>query len=112
MANRTAGGWTLVALAVKVMPGAARGGESKLVHAGPGGKLAYEAASERGDTIPDFSNCGYGGGGVKLPDVAVKVTLSPEAGGKDDTARIQAAVDEVGKMSPGERGFRGAVLLK
>lgn len=73
--------------------------------------LVRLGAEENGDRIPDFSCCGYGGGGVSLPDVTVKVTLEPVDTG-DDTARIQAAIDTVAGMTTGRDGFRGAVLLK
>lgn len=86
---------------------------SKLVYLGTDGRLVYAPYNEQGDTIPDFSHCGYGGGGVPIPDVPVKVTLSPQAGSGDDLARIQAAVDEAGKLPvDSSSGFRGAVLLK
>src|SRR5688572_1933173 len=83
---------------------------SKLVFPGKDGKLQY-APDEQGDTIPAFSNCGYMGGGVALPDVPVKVTLKPEKDAKDDTQRIQSAIDEVAKMPADKSGIRGAVLL-
>ena len=81
---------------------------SQWVHAGPDGRLIYKTTSA-GDRIMDFSYAGYMGGGVALPAVAVKQTISP-SGGKDDTGPIQAAVDAVATM-PLEHGFRGAVLL-
>lgn len=56
----------------------------------------------------DFSFAGYMGGGVPLPDVAVRATVNPSGG--DDTAAIQRAVDDVAQR-PIENGFRGAVLL-
>ncbi len=56
----------------------------------------------------DFSYAGYMGGGVKIPTVPVAKTVSPSGG--DDTAAIQAAIDEVSKMEL-KHGFRGAVLL-
>lgn len=83
---------------------------SKLVFPGDGGKLQY-ASAENGDTIPDFSNCGYMGGGVAIPDAAVKVTLKPQARSTDDTQRVQGAIDEVAKLPADQRGLRGAVLL-
>jgi hypothetical protein len=83
---------------------------SKLVFPGKDGKLQY-APDEHGDTIPDFSNCGYMGGGVAIPDAQVKVTLKPEKDAKDDTQRIQAAIDEVTKQTADQNGIRGAVLL-
>jgi len=84
---------------------------SKLVHLGADGKLVY-VADERGNRIPDFSNCGYQGGGVKLPHVPVKETLEPGEGTDDDTSRIQTAIDRVSKAAADAGGFRGAVLLR
>ena len=82
-----------------------------LVHIGKDGKLVYEPYDAQGDTIPDFSNCGYRGGGVKIPDVPVKVTVGPVAGSADDTDRIQHAIAQVSAMPMNSEGFRGAVLL-
>ena len=82
--------------------------ESEWVRVGANGKLAYNTTAA-GDRILDFSHAGYMGGGVAIPDVPVKRTLEP-SGGADDTAAIQAAIDEVAAM-PVENGFRGAVLL-
>src|SRR4051794_428842 len=53
-------------------------GSSKLVSMGSDGQLHYQTYDERGDMIPDFSNCGYGGGRTTIPEVAVKVTLDPQ----------------------------------
>ena len=85
--------------------------ESKLVFDGKDGRLQYAPAAN-GDRIPDFSNAGYMGGGVKLPDVPVKLVLEPAPKASDDTERIQRAIDEVSKLSLDKSGFRGAVLLK
>src|ERR1043165_7956653 len=74
-----------------------------------GGKLIFERDAQD-NTIPDFSNCGYRGGGVDLPDVPVKETLQPSDG--DAGARIQAALDKVAALPLDGNGFRGAVLLK
>src|SRR5476651_868243 len=68
---------------------------SKIVYPGKDGKLVY-VPDENGNTIPDFSNCGYMGGGVKLPDVPVQATVNPGEG--DAGARIQAAIDKVSAM--------------
>ena len=73
-------------------------------------KLKY-TATKTGDKIPDFSYCGYQGGGVPLPDIRVRVTLSPKKSG-DDTRRIQEALDKVGGKSFDRKNVRGAVLLK
>jgi hypothetical protein len=86
-------------------------GVSKLVHLGPNGKLVYEPYTDQGDTIPDFSDCGYMGGGVKLPDVPTKITLHPGTGSGDDTQHIQQAIDDLSSMPPDHSGFRGALLL-
>ena len=48
------------------------------------------------------------GGGVSLPHFPVKKTITPSGG--DDTAAIQAAIDEVSHL-PLTNGVRGAVLL-
>jgi hypothetical protein len=85
---------------------------STLVHPGKDGKLTYQPYSERGDTIPDFSNCGYMGGGVRLQDVAAREVLEPDLGSGDDRARIQAAIDRVAQIPADRNGIRGAVLLK
>lgn len=74
------------------------------------GRLAYRA-DERGNTVPDFSRAGYGGGGVRLPDVPVVVRVTPRSDG-DDGARIQAAIDDVARRPVDARGRRGAVLLE
>jgi len=84
---------------------------SRLATLGQDGRLSYSPYTDRGDRIPDFSWCGYRGGGVALPDVPAKVILDPVLDG-DDHARIQGALDSVAAMPLDEKGFRGAVLLK
>src|SRR6516162_3523833 len=70
---------------------------SSLVYPGPDGNLLY-APDAMGNRVEDFSDVGYMGGTVPLPDtpggitVPVQVTLSPTSG--DQTARIQAAIDQ------------------
>jgi HYR domain len=83
--------------------------QSQHVYLGSDGRLVY-VPYPNGDTIPDFSNAGYGGGGVTLPDVPVVKTIIPIDG--DDGANIQAAIDEVSALTPDSRGLRGALLLK
>ena len=73
------------------------------------GRLVYRADSE-GNYVPDFSHAGYMGGGVPIPQVPVKVALRPGDG--DDSASIQAAIDEVSRLPRDSEGFRGAVLLE
>ncbi len=84
---------------------------SKLLQADEAGKLRYLPDADD-FTLPDFSTVGYGGGGVALPVLPVKVTVEPRGGGGDDLARIQAAIDEVSRLALDARGFRGAVLLR
>ena len=72
------------------------------------GKLNYKTLPQ-GDKIMDFSYAGYRGGGVKIPLVDAKITLSPIVG--DNSEVIQNAIDKVSEM-PLIKGFRGAVLLK
>ncbi len=81
--------------------------QSHWVATGPDGKLVY-GHFQTGDHIADFSSAGYKGGGVALPVVGMKRTVEPSD--KDDTAAIQNAIDEVGKL-PLVDGFRGAVVL-
>ena len=64
---------------------------SKLVYPGTNDRLIY-TPDEKGNIIPDFSYAGYMGGGVRLPDVPVKVTVEPGKG--DDAARIQEAIEK------------------
>jgi hypothetical protein len=82
-----------------------------MVQKGPNGELIYHKDA-RGNRIPDFSRCGYMGGGVKIPDLPVRKKLSPISGSSDDTDRIQKAIDEVSNLSPDRFGFRGSVLLE
>ncbi len=76
---------------------------------GPDGRLEY-APDYLGNRIPDYSHAGYRGGGVPIPDVPVVRVLEPVPG--DNTARIQAAINELAAMPLDENGFRGAILLK
>jgi hypothetical protein len=82
---------------------------TSLVYPGVDGKLVYVADSA-GNRIPDFSNAGYKGGGVRIPHVPVKKTVWPVPG--DNSAVIQSAIDEISALPPDASGFRGAVLLK
>jgi hypothetical protein len=81
---------------------------SEWVYADSNEKLVY-MATPAGDRIMDFSYAGFRGGGVAIPSVSVKRSVEP-SGGDDDTALIQAAIDEVAQL-PLEGGFRGAVVL-
>src|SRR5438067_10523846 len=83
--------------------------EPRYVAPGPDGRLVYDADAS-GNRVPDFSQCGYLGGGVAIPDVPVRVRVPCLPG--DATARIQAAIDHVANLPADERGFRGAVLVE
>ena len=78
------------------------------VHFGTNGLLTYYS-DNMGNHLPDFSYAGYMQGGVPLPTVPVKLTISPVAG--DNTTKIQGAINTVSGMAPDTNGFRGAVLL-
>ncbi|MCE9615396.1 MAG: hypothetical protein K8T26_14085 [Lentisphaerae bacterium] len=94
-------------------PGTAGGGNGeppRVVAVGPNGRLVY-APDSKGNIVPDFSTCGYRGGGVAIPDVPVVATLEPAPEG-DDTKRIQAALDALAQRAPDTNGVRGALLLK
>lgn len=80
-----------------------------MVYPGTNGRLVYLADS-MGNTIPDFSNAGYRGGGVTIPYVAVKATVWPVPG--DNSTNIQSAIDLVSSLPLDASGFRGAVLVK
>ncbi|WP_284644544.1 discoidin domain-containing protein [Paenibacillus silviterrae] len=83
--------------------------QSRIAYLGTDGRMVY-IPDYRGNRILDFSNVGYMGGGVKLPDVQARVAVEPGEG--DDTARIQSAIDTVSQLPVQPDGFRGAVLLK
>jgi hypothetical protein len=72
------------------------------------GKLVYTPDS-LGNCIPDFSYCGYKASEDDIPDVPVRVVVPFKAG--DAVARIQAAIDYVGRLPLDGNGFRGTVLL-
>ncbi|HEY2784855.1 MAG TPA: hypothetical protein VGJ05_07755 [Fimbriiglobus sp.] len=99
---------TLFVFFLTAFPGLADDAKSEWVYPGPDGKLVYKKTA-RGDRIMDFSHAGYMGGGVAIPDVPVRRTVKP-AGGEDDAAAIQSALDAIAAL-PLKDGFRGAVLL-
>ena len=73
-------------------------------------RLPLQPFNNLGDRIPDFSFCGYRGGGVALPAVPEKRVLTPSGG--DDAAAIQSAIDEIARLPQTASGQRGALLLK
>jgi hypothetical protein len=87
----------------------ARQAKSKWVYLDAQQTLRY-ASDPRGNRVMDFSHAGYRGGGVALPMVPAVRRLGASAG--DNTALIQAALDEVSRGPIGADGFRGAVLLQ
>jgi hypothetical protein len=87
-------------------------GRTELVSVGADGRLRYSPYTSRGDTLPDFSNCGYAGGNREIPNAPVRETLEPRKGEGDDSPRIQAALDRIAALPADTNGLRGAVLLK
>jgi hypothetical protein len=83
---------------------------SRWVWLDSGGRLQYHN-DDQGNRIPDFSHCGYRGGGVAIPDLPVRQTLAPNGDG-DMRPAIQAALDSIAKLPLDANGFRGALLLK
>lgn len=95
-----------------------------LVSMGADGRLVYKPYSDKGDKVLDWSQCGYENSEVPIPGVPVAEILQPfsredDPSGKmryslgpDYRKQIQAALDRTAALEPGERGYRGAVLLK
>ena len=80
-----------------------------IISVGADGHLVYDQDAS-GNRVPDFSTCGYAGGDQPIPDAPVRVVVSPIAG--DETARIQKALDYVGRLPADAGGIRGAILLR
>ena len=81
-------------------------GSTELVYTG----YANQGQTNVVNTVPDYSNSGYKGGGVPIPFVPAAVILSPSGG--DDWTQIQNAINQVSSLPVGPDGFRGAVLLR
>ncbi len=115
MAGSTLNTWlrlTGQALAWLSLSGAiSHAAESAWVKTGTTGRLIY-VPDAQGDRILDFSGVGYRGQGSQLIPTSVTnaVTIGPTGG--DDTAHIQAAINQVSSLPLGPDGFRGAVLLQ
>ncbi|WP_231506218.1 S-layer homology domain-containing protein [Paenibacillus sp. UNC451MF] len=91
-------------------PGSLQTDQSSIVYLSADNKLIY-VPDYKGNRVLDFSNVGYMGGGEKLPEVPVKIEVSPIEG--DATKLIQDAIDKVSAMEMDEKTkIRGAVLLK
>ncbi|MDB5110396.1 MAG: hypothetical protein JWR67_1510 [Mucilaginibacter sp.] len=84
--------------------------QSKLVTLNPDGSLTYHP-DEQGNTLPDFSRVGYHEGDVPIPDVPVIKTITAPADGNGQQL-IQNAINEVSKLTPDAKGYRGTILLK
>lgn len=82
--------------------------QSRIVYYTADSTLSYVADAE-GNRIPDFSYAGYKGGLEPIPEVPVVKVIYPIPG--DNTAHIQAAIQEVGGLPLDSNGFRGAILL-
>ena len=76
---------------------------------GADGTLQYQTTAI-GDKILDFSGAGYMGGTQSIPLVPIALTLNPSPTPTDDTARIQAAINQVSTL-PLVNGVRGTILL-
>lgn len=98
--------------------------DGPLVSMGPDGKLVYKPYTDKGDTVPDWSYCGYKSNEEPIPDVPTVLTLKPLPGearkqekmayafGPDSSEQIQKALDDVAAREPDANGLRGAVLLR
>ncbi len=73
------------------------------------GQLLYETDA-KGNRILDFSYCGYRNSDVAIPDLPVRVYVSPVEG--DNSTAIQRAIDYVSSLKADTNGLRGAVLLR
>ncbi len=90
----------------------ARAADSQWVYVGQDGRLQY-LMDDTGNRIMDFSSVGYQGGTVPLPDYTTLgvpiINVSPLAG--DNTASLQAAINQVSALPMNSNGFRGAIVL-
>src|SRR5215212_634931 len=82
---------------------------TSLVYPGADGKLVYVSDS-LGNKIPDFSNAGYKGGGIAIPQVQPKAIVWPVPG--DNSDYLQKVIDSVSALPLDASGFRGTILLK
>jgi hypothetical protein len=85
--------------------------KSEWAYLGGDHRLHYKADA-RGNHVMDFSAAGYRAGGVALPVVPVARRLTPAGG--DNTAQIQAALDEVRGavvLAPGEYEIAGTLTI-
>lgn len=66
---------------------------------------------EKGTTLPDFSDVGYMGSELSIPEAPVVKEISAPADGSDATQLIQNAINEVSGLAL-KGQFRGAILLR
>ncbi|OAV43614.1 hypothetical protein A3850_003485 [Lewinella sp. 4G2] len=81
---------------------------SEIVYLDAENHLRYVADDEN-NYVADFSHAGYKNGDAPLPEVPTVLTLDPITG--DNTAHIQAALDDLAARTPDANGYRGALLL-
>lgn len=72
-------------------------------------ELTYLSYTDKGDILPDFSFCGYKGGGVAFFKPKIVKTIVPLVG--DNTQQIQNSLDSIGQLKPDKNGMRGTLLL-
>ena len=83
--------------------------QSSILHYDNNNRLVYHSDKD-GNRIPDFGYSGYKNGGVNLPDIPVVLVIEPVEG--DNSAHIQAAIDQVSAMPLNKNGHRGALYLQ
>tara|TARA_B100000809_G_scaffold48251_1_gene42956 strand:+ start:11111 stop:14068 length:2958 start_codon:yes stop_codon:yes gene_type:complete len=82
--------------------------QSSILHYNEDDRLVYHSDKD-GNRITDFSHVGYKNGEAALPIVPVVLQINPILG--DNTAHIQAAINQVEAMPLDQNGHRGALLL-
>lgn len=84
--------------------------QSRFVCLHADGSLSYKV-DKRGNVIPDFSRVGYHQGDKPIPEIPVRLTITP---GPDSSSQgiIQAALDKLSLVPADSNGFRGTILLK
>ncbi len=79
------------------------------IHINSKNEIEYKVEAN-GDRVPDYSYCGYKASETPIPNVQVKVIISPVKG--DATTVIQRAIDYVSTLPIESNGFRGTILLE
>lgn len=81
------------------------------------GRLVY-ASDARGNRVPDFSSCGYGGGGVAIPDAPARAAgfgigltrFVPGREGPGVTDDLDELTDEMAANNQGARTSLGTLV--